>query len=122
VVSAAISPHPDLPTLLDTGGRQTEFSSDAVPGSAGGASERLGGGVSGADVLGARAGAATLVVAGRELHVPSLAVRTAMHEPRGLVGMDVLRGTVLAVAADPGRPVLWQIPAADSEAARLSLP
>lgn len=109
VVSAAISPHPDLPTLLDTGGKHTEFSSDAVPGLEGAASERLGGGVSGADVLGTKVGEATLVVAGHEVPVSSLAVRASMPDPQGLVGIDVLRGTVLAVCADPGRPVLWQL-------------
>ncbi len=111
VVRAAISPHPEIPTMLNTGGRHTEFASDAVPGLAGSASKRLGGGVSGADVIGAEVGEATLLVAGHELRVPSLAVRTAMHDPQGLVGMNVLRGTILAVWADPSRPVLWQIPA-----------
>jgi hypothetical protein len=109
VVSTSISPHPDLPTLLDTGGKHTEFSSDAVPGVEGVASERLGGGVSGADVLGAKVGAATLVVAGHEVPVSSLAVRASMHDPQGLVGIDVLRGSILAVCADLGRPVLWQL-------------
>ena len=109
VVSAAISPHPDLPTLLNTGGKHTEFSSDAVPGVEGPASERLGGGVSGADVLGAKVGEATLIVAGHEVTVPSLAVRASMHDPQGIVGIDVLRGTILAVCADLGRPVLWQL-------------
>ena len=33
-----------------------------------------------------------------------------MHDPQGIVGMDLLRGTVLAVAADAARPVAWQIP------------
>lgn len=111
VVPAAITPHPEIPTLLNTGGRHTEFSSNAMPGLAGAVSERLGGGVSGADVMGAKAGEATLLVAGREVHVPSLAVRTSMHDPQGLVGIDVLRGTILAVGADVSRPVLWQIPA-----------
>ncbi len=27
-----------------------------------------------------------------------------------LVGMDVLRGTILTVSADPARPVFWQVP------------
>jgi len=111
VVSAAISPHPELPTMLNTGGRHTEFSGDAVPGVVvGAAPERLGGGVSGVDVLGVKAGRATLIVAEHDVPVESLAVRTSMHEPHGLVGMDVLRGTVLAVCAEVGRPVLWQIP------------
>ena len=28
----------------------------------------------------------------------------------GLIGMDVLRGTVLAVGADRSRPVRWLVP------------
>ena len=111
VVRAAISPHAETPTMLNTGGRHTEFSRDAVPGLADAIEERLGGGVSGADVMGSMAGEATLVVAGNDLPVASLAVRTTMPDPQGLVGMDVLRGTILAVAADPSRPVSWQIPA-----------
>jgi len=111
VVRAAISPHPEIPTMLNTGGRHTEFASDAVPGLVGSAQTRLGGGVSGADVTGAEVGQGALVVEGHELRVPSLAVRTAMHDPQGLVGMNVLRGTILAVCADRSRSVLWQIPA-----------
>ena len=111
VVRAAVSRHPEITTMLNTGGRHTEFSSDAVPGVAAVASERLGGGVSGADVMGASAGEATLLVAGHEVRVASLAVRASMHDPQGLVGMDVLRGTILTVGADLSQPVLWQIPA-----------
>ena len=111
VVRAAISPHPEIPVLLNTGGRHTEFAAVAVPGVGGAATERLGGGVGGADVVGAKAGPATLLVAGHDVPVASLAVRREMHEPQGMVGMDVLRGTILAVGADVRRPVLWQIPA-----------
>jgi hypothetical protein len=110
VVRAAISPHAEIPTMLNTGGRHTEFSRDALPGLTEAAQERLGGGVSGADVLGWKAGEATLVVAGNERRVESLAVRPTMPDPQGLVGMDVLRGTILAVTADASRPVVWQIP------------
>ena len=116
VVPAAIRPYPELPTLLNTGGRHTEFSSQAVPGLMEGVTtERLGGGVSGADVLGAKAGSATLVVGGHDVPVGSLAVRAAMQGPEGHVGMDVLRGTTLAVRADVSRPVLWQIPSGDGD-------
>nr|MBA2475678.1 hypothetical protein [Actinomycetota bacterium] len=113
VVRAAISPHRAIATMLNTGGRHTEFSSGAVPGLglAGAASVRLGGGVSGADVLGAEVGEAALLVGGQEVRVPSLALRASMHDPQGLVGMNVLRGTVVAVSADMSRPVLWQVPA-----------
>lgn len=111
VVDAAIAPFPPIPTLLNTGGRGTEFAASAVPGLASGNAIRIGGGVSGADVVAASAGRQRLVVAGRELPVASLEVRSTMHDPQGIVGMDVLRGTVLAVAADPSRPVRWQLAA-----------
>ena len=111
VVPAAIRPFPEIPTLLNTGGRNTEFSATAVPDLAADAMERIGAGVSGADVLAAKLGEATLVVGGEEVRVEELAVRGSMHDPQGMVGMDVLRGTVLTVAADLGQPVVWQLPA-----------
>jgi hypothetical protein len=49
-----------------------------------------------------------LEVAGREVHVAELAVRDVTHDP-GMVGIDVLRGTVLAFSADRSRPVVWQV-------------
>ena len=54
-------------------------------------------------------------MAGHDVPVASLAVRSAMHDPQGLVGTDVLRGTTLAVCADVSRPVLWQIPSGDGD-------
>ena len=81
-----------------------------MPGLAAGSEERLGGGVSGADVLGVSAGEATLVVAGQNVPVASLAVRASMHDSQGTVGMDVLAGTILAICADIARPVYWQLP------------
>jgi len=113
VVDAAIRPYASIPTLLNTGGRGTEFSSEVVPRLGDGAAQRLGGGVSGADVVGSHAGAQVLVVAGHDVPVARLAVRNAMHDPQGMVGMDVLRGSVLACAADPHRPVVWQVPSGD---------
>jgi hypothetical protein len=114
VVRGAITPYAEIPTMLNTGGRRTEFSADAVPGLAAGRSRRLGGGVSGAGVRGVEAGDATLVVAGHDEHLTSLAVRAAMPDPQGTVGMDVLSNSVLAVTADRRRPVLWQIGAAET--------
>jgi hypothetical protein len=38
-----------------------------------------------------------------------LIVGPEMDGRDGLVGMDVLRGTVLTVSGDPDRPVLWQV-------------
>jgi hypothetical protein len=110
VVPAAMRPFAEIPMLLNTGGRQTEFSSAAVPGIGDGREERIGGGVSGADVLGSAAGAQTLVVAGHEVPIAQLAVRASMPGPQGMVGMDVLRGTVLTCCANPRRRVVWRIP------------
>ena len=105
VVPAAVRPFAEMPTLLNTGGKRTEFSRAAVPGLGDGSIERLGGGVSGADVIGSSAGAQIIVVAGHEVPVERLAVRDTMHDPQGMVGVDVLRGTVLACAADRTRRV-----------------
>ena len=111
VVPAAVRPFPELPTLLNTGGKRTEFSKAAVPGLGDESVERLGGGVSGADVLGSSGGAQVIVVAGHDVAVEQLAVRETMHDPQGMLGIDVLRGTVLACGADRGRRVIWQIDA-----------
>jgi hypothetical protein len=110
VVPAAVRPFAEMPTLLNTGGKRTEFSSAAVPGLGDGALERLGGGVSDADVIGLSGGAQVIAVAGRDVPVERLAVRETMHDPQGMVGADVLRGTVIACAADHSRRVVWQIP------------
>ena len=110
VVPAAVRPFAEMPTLLNTGGKQTEFSSAAVPGLGDGSPERIGAGVSDADVLGSSGGAQVITVAGRDVPVEQLAVRETMHDPQGMVGADVLRGTVIACAADRSRRVVWQIP------------
>ena len=111
VVPAAVRPHDETPTLINTVGKRTEFSRAAVPGLDAGSAERLGGGVSGADVIGSSAGAQVIAVAGHAVPVAQLAVRETMHDPQGMVGMDVLPGSVVACAADRSRRVIWQIPA-----------
>jgi hypothetical protein len=111
VIHAAIEPFPEVPTLVDTGGKRTEFAAAAVPGLAARDQVDLGGGVSGNRFVGRLAGAQTLVAGGARLAVPELAIRSAdIHPQPGLVGMDVLRGTVVACAADTSRPVFWQVP------------
>jgi hypothetical protein len=106
---AAIEPFAPTATTLNTGGRRTEFDETVVPGLAKDDTERLGGGVSGTDVVGLSAGNQVLVVAGAKVPVPGLAVRREMGYPPGLVGMDVLGGTVLALDADPAGLVIWQV-------------
>lgn len=109
VVPAAVAPFDAVATMLNTGGRHTEFDTTAVPDLALGVAERLGGGVSGADVMGSSAGPQVLLVGGAEIPVGRLAIRERVPYPHGLIGMDVLRGTVLCCDADPAGRVLWQV-------------
>ncbi|MEX2546909.1 MAG: aspartyl protease family protein [Chloroflexota bacterium] len=108
VVPGSIEGFDQIPTLLNTGGKRTEFSRAAVPGLVVQGTERLGGGVSGSDYTGGSVGPQTLLAKGRRLHIPALAIREQMNDPQGMVGMDVLRGTVLACAADLARRVYWR--------------
>lgn len=109
VVPAAIEGYPEIPTLIDTGGKRTEASDAAVPDLLTEGSGTLGRGVGGNEFAGAFAGPQTVVVGGHRLPVPNLAVRPEMHDTQCLVGIDVLRGTVLTCATDLARPVFWQV-------------
>jgi hypothetical protein len=59
--------------------------------------------------VGLPAGDQVLVVARAKVPVPGFAARREMGYPPGLVGMDVLRGTVLALDADRAGLVTWQV-------------
>ena len=106
IIEAAIEPHAPVPVLVNTGGRHTEFSSQAVPGPAGGGMRRIGGGVSGADVLGVDAGPQVLRVGDQRIALPSVMVRESLDDLGGMLGMDALRGTVVVAGPDPDEPVL----------------
>jgi hypothetical protein len=110
VVLAAIDPFPPVPTMLNTGGRGTEFATDAVPGLVGVEPDRVGHGVGGPAVRGTLVGVHTLRVGAATFRVPGLLVRDEVGSMQGLIGMDVLRGTVLVVSADGRRPVTWLVP------------
>jgi hypothetical protein len=110
VVMAAIDPFPPVPTMLNTGGRGTEFATDAVPGLVGLEPDRLGHGVGGGVVRGTQVGERSLRVGTATFPVPGLLVRDEVGSMQGLIGMDVLRGTVLVVCADERRPVTWLVP------------
>jgi hypothetical protein len=116
-VPAAIEPFATVPTMLNTGGRQTEFASAAVPGLRGtadglrGSADGRGGtGVGGGRVVGSNVGERVLLVGGARIPVPRLVVRDEIDHPPGLVGQDVLRGTALICSADPQRTVVWLVP------------
>ena len=110
VVEAAIEPFPPVPTMLNTGGRGTEFATAAVPGLRGREPDRIGRGVGGDAVPGSEVVDRMLRVGDARLPVPTLLVRDEIDSMLGLIGMDVLHGTVLVASADPGRGVLWLVP------------
>jgi hypothetical protein len=110
VVEAAVEPFPAVPTMLNTGGRGTEFATAAVPGLHGTVPDRLGLGVGGSAVPGSEVAGRMLRVGGARLALPRLLVRDEIDSMLGLIGMDLLRGTVLMVSADPARGVLWLVP------------
>ena len=109
LVSAAVEPHEAVVTMLDTGGKRTQFSRAAVPDAGEGPETSSGHGVGGGATVGTELADRTLLVGGARLPVRSLIVGPEMDGRDGLVGMDVLRGTVLTVSGDPNRPVLWQV-------------
>lgn len=110
VVPGAIVPFGETRVLVNTGGRHTEFDVTAVPDLAPGAPERLGAGVSGAGVMGSVLADQVLAIGGTQLPVASLVVRQGMGYPPAMIGMDLLRGTVVSCDGDPGGRLTWQIP------------
>jgi len=110
IVSAAIEPYRPVATMLNTGGRGTEFAISAVPGLSGVAPADLGKGVGGDPVLGTVVAGRTLRVGDARFPVARLLVRDEIDTAQGLIGMDVLRGTVLMLSADRRRPVWWLVP------------
>lgn len=112
LVQAAIEPYPDVTALLDSGGKGTEAMMAAVPGLAGGAVRSIGRGVGGRESFGAEVDGQALRIGGATVPVPRLILRDEMEGRDILVGMTVLRGTILTVSADPGRAIFWQVPSA----------
>lgn len=116
LVRAALAPFDAVATLLDSGGKSTEFVAAAVPGIDGGVLVTSGRGVGGGEIVGSVIEGQALVVGDATVAVPRLVVREAMDDHDGLVGMDVLRGTILTVRADLAQPVFWMVPLPDAGA------
>jgi hypothetical protein len=110
LVIASVEPFGEVVTMLDSGGKRTTFAASAVPGLGGGPMASSGRGVGGTESIGSEVRDQVLRVGGVGLPLASLIVGDEMDGRSGLVGMDVLRGTVLTVSGDPDRPVLWQTP------------
>lgn len=109
-IMASITPFGgEGPTMLNTGSSGTEIARNTVPGLHGTASEGAGFGLSGAEVAGEEVADQTLLVGDAQLRVPNLLVREVMppEHPPAQIGMDLLRGTVLAIGP---ASVLWLVP------------
>jgi Aspartyl protease len=110
LVRTAIDPYPPVVTMLDTGAKATTWAAAAVPGLETGQRETTGRGVGGSESFGSTADDQVLVAGGTRIAVPRLLVGDVHGEAQGLVGMDLLRGTVLAVSSEPSRDVIWLRP------------
>lgn len=110
LVHAAIDLFDPVVTMLDTGGKRTEFAPVAVPGLRGGVLQSSGRGVGGGESFGSEIRGAILRLGGVALSVPSMLVRDEMGNAPGVIAMDVLRETVLVVSADHSRRVTWLVP------------
>jgi len=111
VVDAAVRPYPPVATVLNTGGLETEFAAAALPGIEATGGRSVGRGVGGELVLATGAGQRVLELGGASVEVADLAVRDEMVGLLGLIGMDVLRGTVVACSARRHGQVTWLVPA-----------
>lgn len=109
LVHVAVEPYDPVVTMLDSGGKRTEFAKAAVPGLTGGMRQMSGRGVSGTESYGLRVEGATLRVGDVSLPIPSLLVRDEAGNAPGVIGMDVLRGTALVMSADQARHVTWLV-------------
>jgi hypothetical protein len=109
LVCGAIEPFEEVVTMLDSGGKRTQFTEAAVPGTHQGPQASSGRGVGGGESFGAELRGRTLIIGEARLPLATLILSPEMDGRDGLVGMDVLRGTVLTVSGDPHRPVIWQV-------------
>ncbi len=107
LVQAAIEPFEAVVTMLDSGGKRTTFARSAVPGLEGGERSSSGRGVGGTEAFAVEARGQVLIAGGHRLPLAALLIGDEMEGRAGLVGMDVLRESVLTVSSDPHRPVIW---------------
>ena len=110
LVRGAIEPHEPVITLLDSGGKASDVVASAVPGLTGAQTESSGRGVGGTELFGAVVADQVLRVGEAAIPLPRLVVIGDVEGRGILVGMDVLRGTIVTVSGDPALPVFWQVP------------
>jgi Aspartyl protease len=111
LVRGLIEPFDEVITLLDSGGKFSDVVASAVPGLSGDEIASSGRGVGGSESFGKVALDQVLRVGEARVPIPRLIVRDEAEGHGILVGMDLLRGTIVTVTADPALPVFWQVPA-----------
>ena len=110
LVEAAIDTFPPVVTMLDTGAKATYAAAAAVPGLGEGRLRRsTGHGVGGTEAFGVDVPDRVLRVGGEELPFDLVIAEHDLGIRGCVVGMDLLRGTVLAVGP-PGSPIRWLLP------------
>jgi hypothetical protein len=114
-IEASVVPEHPGQMELDSGGSATEVLAsslqvDSAP------TGNSGFGVSGTEVVSMDAGKRTLVLGGVNVSVAHLMARPTMGQADmvGVVGMDVLRATVMAVTRDVAQPVVLAVPTSRS--------
>jgi hypothetical protein len=109
-VEAAIDSFAPVITMLDTGAKMTYAARGAMPGlGEGGVRRSTGRGVGGTESFGVDVPGRVLHAGDATLPVDLVIAEHDLGSPGCVVGMDVLRGTVLAVGP-PGSPVRWLLP------------
>ncbi len=111
LVHGAVDGHREMLTLLDSGARSTSFAAAALPGMALGAEAVSGRAIGGREMRSPTVEGARLRIGDALLPMGPVFMTPEAHGTvEGVIGMDVLRGTVLVVAADVERPVTWFVP------------
>jgi hypothetical protein len=111
LVRVAVDSGEPVVTILDSGARGTSFAASTVAGLTAAGADTSGRALGGEAMTAPFVVGQSLQVGDARLPVDRLFVPPALPgEMDGLVGMDVLRRTVLLLWADPARPVLWLVP------------
>jgi hypothetical protein len=117
-VRAAIVPFEKRVMIIDTGDATTEIVASAVPGLAASPPTASGYAAGGADVTSIEVKGQTLEAGGASFVVPVLGVRdipipkdfAGPEPPAGVLGMDVLKGTVVALGRGTSHRARWLVP------------
>lgn len=118
-IHVRVPPARPVVAIFDTGAAETEFAADALETTVDGVVRLSGKGVGGSEIRVTILKDQDLDIGTVQLRVPNLGVRDeipAPHDaaeseiPRALIGMDVLRGTAIAITTPDQGSVWWCVP------------